>query len=140
MRHPMATLSVVLLLPTLIVANPARAEEKLDPAAAKAGEGIFRTYCASCHGLSGKGDGEIAGVLKQKPADLTRMSARNGGVFPLDQVRQATDGRHDVAGSHGTREMPVWGGALKRSEGGLSEDEAQEKINRLVHYIWSIQK
>lgn len=134
----LSAIRILLLLAGIAVALPALAEEQLDEAAAKAGEGIYRTYCASCHGLDAKGDGEVAEVLKQRPADLTRLSALNGGVFPRDAVIAATDGRQLVAG-HGTREMPIWGGALKRSEGGLSEAQVQEKIRQLVHYIWSLQ-
>lgn len=138
MRH-LTTPHALLALITIVATLPVLAEDKFDATAAKAGEGIFRTYCASCHGLKGVGDGEVAAVLKEPPTDLTKLSADNGGVFPLQHVSEATDGRHAVGG-HGTREMPIWGGALKRSEGGLSEAEAQAKIRQLVHYIWSLQK
>jgi mono/diheme cytochrome c family protein len=46
----------------------------------------FATYCAGCHGASGKGDGPAAAGLSRRPADLTRISARNGGVFPGTRV------------------------------------------------------
>ena len=48
------------------------------------------------------------------------------------------DGRADVKG-HGTRDMPIWGVAFRVVE--ESEDEAmvQTKIDRLVHYLESIQ-
>jgi mono/diheme cytochrome c family protein len=46
----------------------------------------FAVFCASCHGLSGRGDGDAAGLLDRKPADLTRLSARNGGAFPGTRV------------------------------------------------------
>jgi mono/diheme cytochrome c family protein len=42
----------------------------------------FATFCAACHGMSGKGDGEGGQELARAPADLTQLSARNGGVFP----------------------------------------------------------
>lgn len=42
----------------------------------------FASYCAACHGSSGRGDGPAAAGLDRKPADLTRISARNGGAFP----------------------------------------------------------
>lgn len=46
----------------------------------------FADYCAGCHGASGKGDGPAASGLSRKPADLTRLSARNHGVFPTTRV------------------------------------------------------
>lgn len=42
----------------------------------------YATYCAACHGPGGKGDGPAAAGLGRKPADLTQLSAANGGVFP----------------------------------------------------------
>ena len=46
----------------------------------------FADYCAGCHGASGKGDGPAASGLSKAPADLTRLSARNGGDFPATRV------------------------------------------------------
>ncbi|MGB1111158.1 MAG: c-type cytochrome [Gammaproteobacteria bacterium] len=42
-----------------------------DPAAAKRGAEIYQAQCASCHGLSGTGDGPAGAALAHKPADLT---------------------------------------------------------------------
>ena len=42
--------------------------------------------CAPCHGKGGKGDGPMAAELAPQPADLTGLSARNGGDFPLTMV------------------------------------------------------
>jgi mono/diheme cytochrome c family protein len=46
----------------------------------------FADYCASCHGLSGKGDGEMASRVARAPADLTLLAKRNGGDFPTTRV------------------------------------------------------
>lgn len=46
----------------------------------------FASYCSGCHGAGGKGDGPAAAGLDRRPADLTRISARNGGVFPGTRV------------------------------------------------------
>lgn len=46
----------------------------------------FASFCSACHGLSGKGDGAMAADLDRKPADLTQLSARNGGAFPGTRV------------------------------------------------------
>ena len=104
-------------------------------AAAAAGGESFKTYCGSCHGLGAKGDGPLANDLRVAPADLTRISERNGGEFPFDNVRKIIDGREKVAG-HGSKDMPVWGDAFKTTD---TERQAQERINQLTHFLWSIQ-
>ena len=50
------------------------------------GASDFADLCAPCHGPTGVGDGEMAGDLAIKPADLTGLAARNGGEFPLARV------------------------------------------------------
>jgi mono/diheme cytochrome c family protein len=44
------------------------AESAAVEADAKAGKADYQTYCASCHGESGAGDGPIAQALNPKPA------------------------------------------------------------------------
>ena len=70
------------------------------------GKEEFESKCATCHGLSGKGDGPQSTVTK--PADLTVLAKNNGGVFPAQRVYEIIDGRREVA-AHGPRTMPVWG-------------------------------
>jgi mono/diheme cytochrome c family protein len=36
-----------------------------------AGQKVYETHCAECHGDSGKGDGMMAESLNEKPADFT---------------------------------------------------------------------
>ena len=72
------------------------------------GQREYVNSCASCHGVSGKGDGAIAGFLTQTVPDLTTLSRDNGGVFPVSRLYEVIDGRAEVA-IHGMRDMPVWG-------------------------------
>ena len=37
-----------------------------------AGQALFRTNCAPCHGQTGRGDGPVAGTLNPRPSDLTQ--------------------------------------------------------------------
>jgi mono/diheme cytochrome c family protein len=74
----------------------------------------FATYCAACHGAGGKGDGPAAAGLARAPADLTGLSARNGGVYPGTAVMAkiwgytgAAPGRADTASP-----MPEFGPLL----------------------------
>ena len=60
----------------------------------------FATFCSACHGLSGRGDGDAAAVLDRKPADLTGLSARNGGVFPGTRVMAKIWGYTGVKPGH----------------------------------------
>lgn len=85
----------------LAAAGPAVAQ---DP---EAGEALYRTHCASCHGADGEGNGPMAAVLTLQPTDLTALAAENDGTFPtLDAVRRI-DGRDPLV-AHGSP-MPVYG-------------------------------
>jgi mono/diheme cytochrome c family protein len=108
----------------------------------------FLSYCAPCHGRDGTGKGPVAMELKTKPADLTTIAKRNGGVFPQDKVRQTIDGR-GLPTAHGTADMPVWGYWFKlqaNAAGILQEDqvsaeaEVKERVDRLVDYLATLQK
>lgn len=68
----------------------------------------YQSNCASCHGISAKGDGPMSTELKRRPTDLTVLAKKNNGIFPLNSVYKIIDGRDEIA-SHGSREMPVWG-------------------------------
>jgi mono/diheme cytochrome c family protein len=102
------------------------------------GSSVFKTYCASCHGESGRGDGPVAQFLKRKPADLTRIAERNKGTFPAERVFQMIDGRQ-VVKAHGDSEMPVWGDAFSRSTTDSDARAVKVKIDSLVEYLGSIQ-
>lgn len=69
---------------------------------------MYRRFCASCHGVSGKGDGPAAPSLRNAPTDLTTLARRSGGRFKYKQVMAIIDGRTAIA-AHGSRDMPVWG-------------------------------
>jgi len=74
----------------------------------EAGKQEYESMCASCHGVSGKGNGPQAQILPTQPADLTLLAKNNGGVFPARRIHGIIDGRNEVA-AHGPRTMPVWG-------------------------------
>lgn len=98
---------------------------------------MFTTYCATCHGKEGRGDGPAAKSLKKAPADLTKISARNGGTFPLIKVRQYIEGIDEVP-AHGSRDMPIWGSLFI----GLDKDPGLKelRVTNLADYLKSIQK
>jgi mono/diheme cytochrome c family protein len=100
------------------------------------GKDLYSAYCASCHGVSGRGDGPMATHLKHKPADLTAIAANHGGIFPKDDVRRFITGEK-VTGSHGSRQMPVWGPIFSQVE--IDTDYGKVRLENLVNYIQSMQ-
>ena len=107
----MLVVSLVVVLGLMSRTSGAQQEE-----VAEAGKLSYRHYCAVCHGLDGKGTGDMAKVLKVKPADLTQLSAKNEGIFLFWDVYRAIDGRKEIWG-HGPRDMPIWGTVLKAEAG-----------------------
>ncbi len=55
----------------LCLAVPARAAAPAQNPDVKAGQALYVTHCAACHGDSGRGDGPSAAGFATKPADLT---------------------------------------------------------------------
>lgn len=121
------------LLPALV----ALAQEPV----ARSGPVLYRQYCASCHGISGRGDGPVAKSLRVEVPDLTRLAIRQGGVFDRDRVERIIDGRF-IIGAHGSRTMPIWGEALSRSAVGDPNAERATRtiVGRLADYLWQLQR
>jgi hypothetical protein len=74
--------------------------------------------------------------LTRSVPDLTTYTARNGGVFPGERLRQIIEGRGPAA--HGDRTMPVWGAVFSRQAG--TDDAAAGRIDALVTFLQSIQQ
>ena len=134
---------VRLILATLVVlavsSGSAFAQPKVETApiknvSAANANGMFDSYCAVCHGKEGKGNGPAASALAKVPADLTRITARNGGKFPDVRVRRYIEGLDEVP-AHGTRDMPMWGSLFNS----LNRDTAQLRIAALADYIKGMQ-
>jgi len=102
------------------------------------GASLFRTHCAPCHGATARGDGPAAGRFFKPPPDLTKYTARNGGVFPTERVYRIIDGRD--APAHGSREMPVWGDLFKRAGDGSNDAQVKARIDAIVRYLRAIQE
>ncbi len=101
------------------------------------GPELFRTYCATCHGLDGKGGGPMASSLKAKVPDLTDLAKRNQGQFPTQHVRQVIAGGQ-LPASHGSGEMPVWGPIFHQIEN--DQDLGNVRLENLVKHLQSIQQ
>ncbi len=105
------------------------------------GKTEYMASCASCHGVSGKGDGAMKTYLTKPPTDLTRLARSNGGVFPHQRLWEVIDGRAYAAiGSHGAREMPVWGYIYRAEDTQPADLHARNRITSLLDYLARIQE
>ena len=101
------------------------------------GDRIFRSYCASCHGADGKGNGPVAPALKAKVPPLTTLAQRNGGTFPAARVRAIISG-DEVSSAHGSREMPIWGPIFHQIE--YDQDLGYVRLQNVTEYLATIQQ
>jgi nucleotide-binding universal stress UspA family protein/mono/diheme cytochrome c family protein len=123
----------LLLMPGLAAAQEGAAHKQTTT-----GGAVFSSYCAVCHGSSGRGDGPLAPSMRRKPANLTEIAKANGGVFPSELVFRTIDGRQPVRG-HGGPDMPVWGDAFSKSREAGDAERVKQVIQSLVDYLESIQ-
>jgi mono/diheme cytochrome c family protein len=134
---------VLALAGALLAFGPgqAAAGPAFDPVLVEIGAEAYPRYCGSCHGVRGEGDGPTASALRTRPADLTRIAARRGGVFPAGEIARFIDGRFTLP-AHGSREMPVWGERFGEAipEASVAEEITRGKIATLVEYLKSIQR
>ena len=76
------------------------------------GQKLYATYCSSCHGDKGRGDGTAGKALPVKPADHTDGKLMNSfsDEFLLNIIAKggAAVGKSAF--------MPGWGGVLKESQ------------------------
>jgi mono/diheme cytochrome c family protein len=87
------------------------------------GKKLYGTYCTSCHGDNGKGDGVAAKSLPVKPADHT-----NGTVMNQLSDKLLIDLISKGGGAVGkSAMMPAWGGQLN-----------EKQIRDIVAYLRSI--
>lgn len=111
------------------------------------GRSEFVANCSGCHGVSGKGDGHFKQFLNRAPADLTVLSKKNGGVFPMKRVYESIDGRSPLPAHGAPGEMPIWGSAYAvqaQREGMVAgmtpEIYVRTRINLLIDDLNRIQQ
>ncbi len=71
---------------------------KADQASLMKGKALFGIFCATCHGATGKGNGEVGKAFELEPADLTS-----------DYVKELTDGWLWGTITFGSYVMPRYG-------------------------------
>lgn len=106
------------------------------------GAAAYRDYCAICHGDRGTGDGAIARKLAVPPPDLTTIAARNGGVFPLQQVAASVYG---YTGKHEADLMPEFSPLLDGPAVTVTGPDGRtarmpQRLADVVLYLQSLQR
>jgi len=87
------------------------------------GKKLYATYCSSCHGENGKGDGPASTAFPVKPGDHT-----NGTIMNQESDKFLFEIISKGGGAVGKSAfMPAWGNALN-----------EKQINELIAYIRSI--
>lgn len=125
-------------LALILAAAPAAAEPD-----AAAGEALFAVHCSGCHGAGALGDGPLAPLLKVPAPDLTRLSERNSGTFPVFRVVRQIDGRDPLL-AHGG-EMPVFGNLYDFPDGSIKTETGQPIITAhpiadITAWLMTVQK
>jgi len=110
-------IAALVALAVLSAAGAAAAQDKEE------GKKLYVTYCSSCHGDGGKGDGPAAASLPVKPANHTDGNVMNkmSDKTLMDIISKGGQ----AAGKSGF--MPAWGGSLR-----------DKQIADIVAYLRSI--
>ncbi len=116
-------------------------ETPMEPTA-EFGAFAFQQDCAACHGTDAMGAGSFGAELIEQPPDLTTISARNGGVFPRDEVMSVIDGF--ARGDHFSAAMPEFGAGdmgeiVLVEEAGIATP-VPVRLLALAEYLESIQR
>jgi mono/diheme cytochrome c family protein len=101
------------------------------------GKQMYVSYCASCHGVDGRGAGPVAPSLKMPPTDLTLLSKNNNERFPDTHILAVLQNGTGIP-SHGTAEMPVWGPILGKLDE-ANPDVEHLRISNLIRYLQTLQ-
>ncbi len=117
MQKSISILTVFVLIIGIAFLVPT--DSKAEGDAAKGGE-VYKTYCATCHGNSGKGDGIAAAALDPKPRDLSNADYVSG-LTDAHIKKVVTEGGAAVGMS---ATMPAWGGIIPEAD-----------INNIIAYV-----
>jgi len=117
MQKSISILTVFVLI--LGIAFLVPTDSKAEGDAAKGGE-VYKTYCATCHGDTGKGDGIAAAALDPKPRDLSNAEYVSG-LTDAHIKKVVTEGGGSVGMSAA---MPAWGGIIPEAD-----------INNIIAYV-----
>lgn len=124
-----------LLLTAVAAAQTATPRKLID---SMNGKDLYAAYCASCHGLNGKGNGPVAPALKAPLPDLTGIAQRNNGAFPKEEMEKMILGTKGSRVAHGSEDMPVWGPVFRKVEN--DKDYGLVRVRRVVDHLITMQR
>lgn len=138
MTRKIAVLTLMLFTPALAwaqaPATPPIVKKGSAPVTSPSdGQQMFISYCAPCHGRTGKGDGPAAPALTPKPSDLTQLAKKHGGTLSQKDLEDKMNGLK-ASPAHGSTDMPVWGPMFRQMMG-----NDQVRIHNLKNYIDTLQ-
>ena len=116
---------------------PAVKHVPITKTSSSSGQEMYKTYCAVCHGLDGKGNGPAASAMKTNPTNLTALAQNGGGKYPAAHVAAVLRGQA-ANPAHGSQDMPVWGPLFSSIDQG-HEAQVQQRVTNLVNYIETVQ-
>lgn len=132
------------IIPTAAILSAGALAACSPPEPEVTGRALYTEFCQSCHGADGKGGGPDAAGLARAPADLTTISSRNGGTFPLAEVMSTIDGYRRA--QEGDLTMPEFGVMLEDSPvvmvdtGDGIPTPTPEPLADVAEYLRSIQE
>jgi len=130
---------VLVLVAMAVYASAQITNRRQAPIRPVEGASIFKSYCAACHGLDGRGNGPVSQALKQDVPDLTSLAQRNHGAFPALHVRTTIlFGADDLLPAHGSKQMPIWGPIFHEIE--FDQDLGHVRLENITKYLESIQR
>jgi mono/diheme cytochrome c family protein len=139
MRHALLFTSLLLVICAAAAKGWPAADNQIPPNYVPSGKAMYKEYCASCHGVAGKGQGPFAPLLKVPPADLTTLAKRHDGKFPYDYVTAVLRFGPGPTILHGSADMPTWGPIFQYLDKN-NEFAVQQRIKNLCNYLASLQE
>jgi mono/diheme cytochrome c family protein len=93
------------------------------------GPALYEAYCASCHGISGKGNGAAAPLLSRSVPDIATIAVRDG-KFDASHVMS------DIKGGYGRECMPQWNQILHNT---YRQGYEHLAVRNIVVYVEAMQ-
>ena len=128
----------------LVVIGPSSAAAQLDVQHERLvtiamGRVTFQQFCAACHGADGKGRGQVSGLLVGSPIDLTQLTRKHGGQFPVDYLLEGLLApTPEAIPAHRHGQMPAWGPVFMSIDGSVAF--ARARLAALVAFLETIQQ
>jgi len=132
-------LFAAMIAPGVLIASDSKSNVTIQTARIPANDGkaMYASYCATCHGIDGKGNGPLSSSLKRTPPNLTLLSRKNGGAYPSTRV-VAVIGHGTSVSGHDKAGMPVWAPALDTIDQNNKLDTPL-RISNLSKYLETLQ-